>query len=123
MPVHGTATGCRFFFNRGVGIQLGKELLNVGKFKGEHERLVAVVATSKIARFEGLCKCDLSDFFAISENTEFGFPGKHFLAAKKTGFAAFAGNLVIMKNCLFEFFKTEFLFLFGLREGWFAHGK
>ena len=96
MSVHGTATGGGFFFNRSVGIQLGKEFLNVGKFKGEHERLVAVVSTAPIARFKYFSHGNLGDFFTIAEDAKFCFTGKHFFSSDERGVATLIGDFVVL---------------------------
>lgn len=82
-------------------VKLRKKLLETEKSQSKHERLVAVIAGTKIPFAEGMRQGYLRDFFAVSENAEFGLSGEYLLPSQYAGQPASVRQSIVLENRLF----------------------
>src|SRR5690349_5178120 len=105
MAIHLPSGAEGFVFEAGVGIQLGKELLNCCQSACKHKGLVAVVARTEITGLEKFSHSHLCYFLAIAENAKLGFAGQHFLSSQQAGLPADANPAVVCQNFIPETVK------------------
>ena len=83
----------------GVGVELGKELLQGEQIERHHPGLVAVVAGAPVPFVEGVGDGELGEFLAVAENAELGFAGEH-LAPPDDGRLARAVTQAVIRDDL-----------------------
>ena len=83
-----------------MGVKLGEKALDGDFTQGEHEGLVAVIATAEVAVAKGVGHGDLGRFFAIAEDAEFGTAAQHLAPPNQAGLPAPKGGAVIVHHLL-----------------------
>ena len=98
MPDHRASAGGGIMLHVGMGVKLGKILLDVDHAEGEHPGLVAVVARAPVAFAEGAGDGHLGDFLAVAKDAEFGFSAQHFAPPNQRHLPRLVGGAVIFDD-------------------------